>query len=357
MSTEMTLPADQKLISLDPEQYTAAVYKPFLARLESAKARHAELIADGKFTGNISTGAGMALATEGRAMWRRIRTESEAERKTRKAPILEIGRLLDAKAKEIAVVALPGEEAFDAIIKAEENRKEAARIEKERIERERIDHIQKYIADIRARADECRDQPSAFVAGVIVAVDKIAISSDFTQEFTDQAARTLEETKQRLTGILASAKAREERERHEAQEAKAERARIEAEREELERLRAEKEKQDQKIKALMAALAEANKPKQLEPTVEVEPAPVVDTAPDCAAPSVENVEVPTEVSAPQAEPAPESAEPPATAYAKPRPDDATIVWALMSLYDASAAEVIQWIADMNLADLRANFEA
>lgn len=113
------------LAVLDPKTFVAQVYEPFRNRLKNAIAETVDVTYD------IKTPSGMEVAKKSRALFRDIRTQGENERKAKKAPILEIGKLLDSEYKSIADEIEPYEQRFDADIKAEEERKEqekAARI-------------------------------------------------------------------------------------------------------------------------------------------------------------------------------------------------------------------------------------
>jgi hypothetical protein len=120
-STELAVTEKpQQLLTIEPKQYVALVFEPFSKRLNDAKALANDVILD------VTTTAGMAVAVKHRATFRDIRVGSEKARKERKAPILEIGKLLDSRQKEIEAEIEPFETRFDDAIKEEEQRKEAA---------------------------------------------------------------------------------------------------------------------------------------------------------------------------------------------------------------------------------------
>lgn len=113
-----TLPAGQGLVTLDPAKYVAEVFRSFRGELDLIKAEAATVVYD------ITTTAGMKVATEWRAKARALRLSTEQARKDRKAPIIEIGKLLDSQAKLIEAEIEPIETRFNSDIKAEEARKE-----------------------------------------------------------------------------------------------------------------------------------------------------------------------------------------------------------------------------------------
>ena len=83
-------PATSQLITLDPAKYVAEVFKPFNDKLAVLK-----LEAD-TITPDASTTAGMDVCIKYRAAFRDdVRIAGEKARADRKAPILQIGKLLD----------------------------------------------------------------------------------------------------------------------------------------------------------------------------------------------------------------------------------------------------------------------
>ncbi|WP_430229286.1 hypothetical protein [Paraburkholderia tropica] len=213
----------QQLITIEPAKYVALVFESFRKKFDAYKAE-----AD-NVTFDITTAAGMKTAVEWRAKFRdEIRIACENARKERKAPILEIGRLLDGKAKEIAEEVAPYESRFDSAIKAEEARKEAEKQAKAEAERVRVNAI-------RVRIDEMRTIPSAMVgktaehiARCIEGVEKSPVTLEEFQEFAGECEMAKVATLDKLREMLAAQQAHE-----------TEAARLAAEREQLARERAE----------------------------------------------------------------------------------------------------------------------
>lgn len=133
----------QSIITIEPKAYVEAVYESFQDTLTKAVTTY------GKATYNISTKSGMETAKEARAAFREIRIGGNKEREARKAPLIEIGKLLDSRYKEIAAQVAPYEERFDADIKAEEKKIEDEKAAKIKAEAERANAIQVLIDDIR----------------------------------------------------------------------------------------------------------------------------------------------------------------------------------------------------------------
>lgn len=78
----------------------------------------------------VATAEGMRDAKEARLVIREPRYEVERIRKAAKAPVLTLGRQLDARAKEITDALIELESPIDDLIKLEEGRKERERQEK-----------------------------------------------------------------------------------------------------------------------------------------------------------------------------------------------------------------------------------
>lgn len=96
----------------------------------------------------ITTTKGMKAAIEHRAAWRDRRITVEKARTMAKAPILELGRHVDSRAKRLAEQLRLGEEPIDQQIKAEEKRKDDERQARINAEAGRVLAIQEALAGI-----------------------------------------------------------------------------------------------------------------------------------------------------------------------------------------------------------------
>lgn len=165
------------LITYDPEKYTAAVYQPFADRLTGAINSVRTIDYD------IKTTAGMAAAVTARATFRDLRVEAENERKTRKAPIISIGKLLESGYNNLEARITPLEELFDGDIQEETKRKAEVKAEKDRIEGERA-------AAIRAKIAEISSLPAkharATAAQLTDALRELAAREIMKEEFAEQ---------------------------------------------------------------------------------------------------------------------------------------------------------------------------
>jgi hypothetical protein len=257
-STDVALPA---VPTFDGKAYAVSVFEPFKKQITKAKREAAKVEAY-----DITTTAGMGRAKELRAMFRDIRTGVENVRKERKAPIIEAGKLLDARAAEIKAEVEPFEDKYDAEIKAEETRKEAEKQRKIELERARIEAIEGRIANIRAVPGRMVAADSQAIRKEIDQWTLLRLDPDDYQEHLEDALRAVNETIDQLGDLMQAAEARE-----------AEQRRIAAEREELARLKAEQQKREQaereaaaerervaQVERLAAAEREAEQQRQLE---------------------------------------------------------------------------------------------
>lgn len=261
---EVVESAPQQLITIEPAKYVELVFEPFAKRLAIAKADAPKVKID------VTTTAGMAVAVKYRATFREIRVSSEKARKERKAPILEIGKLLDSRQKEIEAEIEPYESKFDAAIKAEEARKEAEKAAKAVAEKARVDGIRKLIDEIKTCPAECVGRSAAHIQRAIDTMAAHEITIEEFAEFAGEAQMAKMAALTKLGDALAAQQAHEaeqiriaeerallERERAEAaeRERQAAAARVEQERRDREvreteeaRLRAEREAHEAELR-------------------------------------------------------------------------------------------------------------
>jgi chromosome segregation ATPase len=225
----------QELITIEPTKYVELVFEPFAKRLADAKT-----LADAA-TFDVTTTAGMAVAVKHRATFREIRVESEKARKIRKAPILEIGKLLDSRQKEIESEIEPFESRFDDAIKAEEARKEVEKAAKAAAEKARVDGIRAKIEQIKDCIVFAMGKSAAEIQGAIDELSAHEITLEEFAELSGEAEMSKVATLAKLHEALIAQQAHE-----------AEQARIAAEREALERQRAELAEQERKAAAARA---------------------------------------------------------------------------------------------------------
>lgn len=175
----------------------------------------------------VDTSMGMEHAKAARAAIREPRYEVERLRKSAKAPILALGKRLDAEATRISNALLTLETPIDEQIKSEESRKEQEKAAKAAAEAERIAAIQRRIENIRSWPVTAAGKSSVIVQQILDTARESKPDESF-QEFLESALTAWTTSGHALAGILA------ERVAHEAEQ-----ERIKAERIELDRLRAE----------------------------------------------------------------------------------------------------------------------
>lgn len=217
----------QQLITIEPKKYVELVFEPFAKQFEEAKNGVREVAYD------ITTTAGMNTAIKWRATFRDIRVASEKARKLRKAPILEIGKLLDSRQNDIEATFLPLETLFDEEIKAEEARKEAEKQAKLAVEKARVDAIHTKIDAIRRTPANFALKPAAELKAEADCLSETVISIDEFAEFTGEAMQARGKAVEQLRELQES-----------AEEMEAAQARLAEERAQFERDRAAAEERD-----------------------------------------------------------------------------------------------------------------
>lgn len=224
----------------------------------------------------VGTPAGMRQAIAARAAWRDPRIAVEKARKEAKAPVLALGKQIDAFAAGLETQLRLGEDHYDAQIKAEEERKEKAKQERAAAEAKRIAaHQERIASDIVMATRGALGESAARIAVVIADVEAIPADEATFEEFAPQAEAAKLKTLATLRELHAEAVAREaeeariaseraeqaerdrvERERVAAEQA-AESKRLAEERAELERQREAARAEQARIDAEAAALRKA----------------------------------------------------------------------------------------------------
>jgi hypothetical protein len=188
---------------------------------------------------DVDTSLGMDHAKAARAAIREPRYEVERVRKGAKAPLLALGKRLDAEATRITNALMTLELPIDEQIKSEEKRKDDEKQAKAAAEAKRVADIQTRIDQIRNYALGVAGYPPALIDQEIDELQGIVIDATFA-EFEQVAADAKGAALSKLAELRAGAIKQEE-----------EQARIKAERAELAKLRAE---QDARAKEQRAQL-------------------------------------------------------------------------------------------------------
>jgi colicin import membrane protein len=191
----------------------------------------------------VATTVGMDEAKAARLAIRTPRYEVERIRKAAKAPLLALGKKLDAEASRIESELLKIETPIDQQIKAEEARKETERQAKIDAEVRRVADLQERVAELRGCQTLSPTDGSKLIADHIQDLERMFIDDSY-QEFQQQAIDAKAGGLARLEALHTAAVAHE-----------AEQARIKAEREELARHRAAQALRDAEEKATRDAEA------------------------------------------------------------------------------------------------------
>lgn len=205
----------------------------------------------------VDTTMGMAHAKAARKAIRDPRYEVERVRKGAKAPLLALGKRLDAEATRITNALLTLENPIVEQIEAEEARKEAEKQAATDAEVARIAKIQARIDEIRGLVLELVGFPPDLISESIDETAAILIDDSFA-EFKQIASDAREATLSKLLKMRDAAIAQE-----------AEADRVKAERAELKRLRAENEAKEKELRDWQElAIAES---KRVEPLPDLPP--------------------------------------------------------------------------------------
>lgn len=194
----------------------------------------------------VETTKGMKDAVAARAALRAPRVQIEKLRKDAKAPLLEIGRKLDAEAKRITAEISALEDPIDEAIKAEEARKEAEKAARVAAELARMERITAAIAEISALPGKLARANSKAIADARDALEGRGLSTEQFEERLTEALNSKAAALAELDALHNAAVAHE-----------AEQDRIVAERAELERLRQAEAERQREEAARLAAEREA----------------------------------------------------------------------------------------------------
>lgn len=206
----------------------------------------------------VETKDGLKNAIEARRAVRTPRVETEKIRKEAKAPILELGRQLDAKAKYITEELMKIEIPIDVQIQAEQTRKEREIFE----ENQRIIGIKESIHNLELVPAQMAGKSAAEISKRVDALQAYDLT-EWAAEFIAEAEKARAQALTALQQLMAGAAAQEIA-------AQAEAAKVAQERAELARLRAEQEERNRTEQARIAeetrarAEAEAKARAQIE---------------------------------------------------------------------------------------------
>jgi hypothetical protein len=161
-----------------------------------AKAHPSNLVLD------VTTPAGMKMAVTARAAWRDPRVALERARKSAKAPVLKLGRDIDAYAASIEERLRIGESNYHDQIKVEEERKAREKKAAEEAEAARVQQIQGRIAFLfSTRPGRVFGKPAEAIHAALVDVQQQEIAEAVFAELTQAAIDAKELAEASLTDM------------------------------------------------------------------------------------------------------------------------------------------------------------
>lgn len=265
MTDQTTIPDEPQTselqTSLDTVQREIAAFQKIQAGIAELRKNHpVDLVLD------VKTPQGMRDAIAGRAAWRDPRVAVEKVRKAAKAPVLELGKRIDAFAGQLTDELLIGESNYDDQIKVEQKRIEDEKEAKRLAEVARVQAIRDRIAvkfsSLPARAF---GQPAAKIEQAITAVAGVDMDSDEAKtvyaELLPEASLAQAAALQELRSMHATALAAEqeaERQRLLAEENARQAQKLADERAEFERQQEQARKEREAIEAQQRADREAH---------------------------------------------------------------------------------------------------
>jgi hypothetical protein len=244
MTITIEAPADKAAVAI---RQNIAQVESALSEFDKISAGLAELQAKypPDLVYDVTTTKGMAEAVAHRAAWRDPRILVEKYRKTAKAPVLALGKDIDARAAWITEQLLVGETPVHEQIKAEEARKEAEKQARINAEFGRVQAIQEAIAEIHMEVMAVSGKNSDAIAVALQDLQQRKLDPLVYQEQMAQAEQARTSAVAKLETALQAQRWNE-----------AEAAKLAAERAELAELRAAAAEQKRKDEA---AAAEARK--------------------------------------------------------------------------------------------------
>lgn len=255
--TEKTIIADEVVSrSIATVQDAVAGFDRFQAGIAAIAAAHPVDVAC-----DLSSTSGMKAAIAGRAAWRDPRIALEKARKAAKAPVLELGKAIDAFAGRIEAQLLIGENNYDGQIKAHEAAVKEAAIARAKAEAERIARHEAGLAMIRSYVQKAHGLDSAKLRLGIETLGGHRYGAEW-EEFASKAVIAQTETLETLQSMLNIAVQREE-DAAERERQRVENARVAAELAAQKAAMAEKKRladeAEAEQRAQAAALAEAQR--------------------------------------------------------------------------------------------------
>ena len=189
--------------NIDAVQTAVVEFDRIAAGIAALEAAHPKNVAC-----DLTSPSGMKQAVAGRAAWRTPRLLVEKTRVAAKAPVLALGREIDAFAKELEARLLEGESNYDEQIKAVERQRAAEAQHKADEEAKRIRSLQEAVAAMRDIPPYTATATPATIDQHMKMLTEFVIDARY-EEFQDQAHAAKTQTLALLGALRQAAVARE----------------------------------------------------------------------------------------------------------------------------------------------------
>lgn len=192
-----------QLLTMEPKQYVDTAF----ADLDKELAGAVENV--GKVVHDVTTASGMEAAKEGRKTFRQLRWVADRLHKEYKAPVLQLGRLIDSRYNQIKDAIAPYELHYDKAIEAEEERLAVLARAREHAEMERIATIERRIAGISSMPAQALGRSSSIIETLLIALDEMVIDASYYAEYEQLAQEAKNKAAADLNRALLQTRAAE----------------------------------------------------------------------------------------------------------------------------------------------------
>lgn len=202
-SAEPEVAPPPQLLTIEPQQYVDAAF----AELDKELAGAVESV--GMVVHDVTIASGMEAAKEGRKTFRQLRWVADRLHKEYKAPVLQLGRLIDSRYNQIKDAIAPYELHYDKAIEAEEERLAVLARAREHAEMERIATIERRIAGISSMPAQALGRSSSIIETLLIALDEMVIDASYYAEYEQLAQEAKNKAAADLNRALLQTRAAE----------------------------------------------------------------------------------------------------------------------------------------------------
>lgn len=180
-ATPAAAPGAVSLLAMDPADYVKLAF----GELETEMFAIIENV--GMTVHDVDTPQGMELAERDCAAFRDLRLAAERLHKQYKAPVLELGRMIDGRKTDIINWLSPYEQHYREAIKAGKERAAAAQAALLEAERQRVAGIEERIAALYALPGQALNECASHVETMLIATEAIIIDDSYG-EYMEKAS-------------------------------------------------------------------------------------------------------------------------------------------------------------------------